>query len=506
MNLPAYWLAGFAVAVPGFATPTPVQAEGLYIAHADNILGTSFSLKVVAHSYRAAAQAEQVVMAELERLTQLLSSYRPNSEFCRWLATAHEPIRVSDELFTVLAGFEHWRQQTGGVLNAAAERINQLWQQAAKSGAVPSVTDRAEAIADAGQQHWQLDAANKTATHLTNTPLRLHTFTKSYILDQAAAAALALPGISAVVLNSGGDLVIRGNWTEPVAVANPRAAAENQLPIARVAIQDRAVATSGDYRRGVQIGQDWFSHLVNPLTGLPANEVISATVIHPNAVTAGALATAFTLLSPTESSQLAASLPGTDYLLVTNTGQHITSPTWNALLAPVTIGHAGNTANLLALNSQKDKLWKPEQELLISFALSQIEGRSHRPFVAIWVEDENQQPVRNLALWYNKPRWLRELRAFYAQPHPDNFDMSSITSATRSPGDYSLQWDGKDNAGQYVKQGKYTICIEAAREHGTYQLIRQEMDFNGKTKQQILTGNVEVAAAALDYRKKTDAR
>ena len=76
-----------------------------------------------------------------------------------------------------------------------------------------------------------------------------------------------------------------------------------------------------------------------------------------------------------------------------------------------------------------------------------------------------------------------------------------MSSATRPPGKYTVRWDGKDNQGQTVKPGKYTICIEAAREHGTYQVIRQELDFGGPPRQVQLPGNTEIASVALDYRK-----
>lgn len=46
-----------------------------------------------------------------------------------------------------------------------------------------------------------------------------------------------------------------------------------------------------------------------------------------------------------------------------------------------------------------------------------------------------------------------------------------------------MKWDGKDNAGKLVKAGKYTVLIEAVREHGTDRILRQEMDFNGAPKQ-----------------------
>jgi hypothetical protein len=85
----------------------------------------------------------------------------------------------------------------------------------------------------------------------------------------------------------------------------------------------------------------------------------------------------------------------------------------------------------------------------------------------------------------------------------ENSDLtSSVSSATRPPGKYTLKWDGKDNHGKLVAPGKYTVFIEVAREHGTYQLMRQEVECKGAAQQFTLTGNAEVTAASLDYRKK----
>ena len=486
------------------------ERSGLYIDQRENVLGTSLDLKIVARSYAAARQAESVILTEIDRLTSLLSGYDAASEFSRWAGTFGRAVPVSTDLWTVLHAFDTWSARTGGAINAASEAIAQLWQQAARSQTMPDEADRLRAVAAARQTHWQLDAAAQTATRLTQTPLRLNTFTKSYVLDQAATRAMQQPGVDGLVLNSGGDLVIRGDWQELVHVANPTDFAENAQPLARLAVSNRAVATSGDYKRGVTVGGIRYSHLIDPQTGWPAGAVASATVIHPDPVTAGALATAFNVLSPAESARLAASLPGTEYLIITPAGRQFTSPDWQQLVAASPVATAeqqpDQTASLLSVGSRKDKQWNASQELLINFELNAFPGRSHRPFVAVWVEDQKHEPVRNLALWYNKPRWLPELRAFYAQQRDANIDVSSITSATRSPGAYTIQWDGKDNAGQYVKQGSYTICIETAREHGTYQLIRQSMDFNGKPKQQTLNGNVEVTTAALDYREKAGSR
>jgi hypothetical protein len=110
-------------------------------------------------------------------------------------------------------------------------------------------------------------------------------------------------------------------------------------------------------------------------------------------------------------------------------------------------------------------------------------------------------------LWLEKTRWLPELRAWTrdnrVRTQAQGKDITpSVSSATRPAGKYTLKWDGKDDAGRLVKAGTYTVNIEVAREHGSYQILRQEMDFRGVPKQIQLTANQEVAAASLDYGKK----
>jgi len=502
-------LTPLALLIPSVAVPAQTDSPGLFIAQFDHILGTSLTVKLMASSWAAARLAEQVLLAEMERLESVLSSYRSDSEFSRWLAAPlNSAVVVSSDLLDVLSQFDHWRAQTNGVLNAAAEHLNQRWQQAAHRQEKPSEADRQQAVIEVKQTHWRLDANQQTATRLTSVPLRLHTFTKSYVLGRTAEVVLATPGVSGLVLNSGGDLVVRGNWSETVAIANPRSPADNALPIARLIVQNAAIATSGDYRRGIQVGNEWGSHIMDPRTGMPASAVISATVLHPDPVTAGALATTFNILTPAESASLATGLPGTEYLLISRQGEFIASKGWPGIALPLPesllMSTAPKTAYLLSVPT-KDKRWNPTQELLITFDLARFEGRSHRPFVAVWVVDEAKKPVRQLALWYNKPRWLHDLREWYALKVETDV-ATSVASATRSPGQYTLVWDGKDDQGQWVKQGKYTIQIEAAREHGTYQLIQQMMDFNGKVKQQLLNGNVEITTATLDYREKATTR
>jgi hypothetical protein len=328
----------------------------------------------------------------------------------------------------------------------------------------------------------------------------LNSFAKSYIIQKANAAAMAVNDVQAVVVNIGGDIFVSGDLSEKVLVSDPKADAENDLPTDKLLVSNKAIATSGNYRRGVSIDGHWYSHIVDPRTGFPAEVVISATVISPKATDAGALATAFNVLTPAESERLAATIPGTEYLIITKDGSRIESKGWDKL----TIHE--NKSIVSATPSFQAGQWNPDFELLINLELAQLQGFGRRPFVAIWVEDKDKKPVRNIALWFNKDRWLHELREWYsanfASFNGGGNNIGTISSATRSAGKYTMKWDGKDDKGNYVKSGKYTVYIEAAREHGTYQLMKQEIDFSNKPQQASLTGNVEVAGVSFDYKKK----
>lgn len=477
-----------------------------YTFHDENVMGTSMDLRVVATSEAAANAAEAAVLAQVDHDSRILSGYTPDSEFSRWFQTHDRAVAVSPELFTVLDLFDAWRARSNGALDAASERVSRVWKQAEHDGRLPSDAAIADAARDVRQQHWRLDAAARTATHLTSTPLLLNSFTKSYVIDRAAAAALALPRVRAIVVDVGGDIVSRGAWTEPVDVVDPLDNADNGAPMARLAIRDRAVATSGGYRRGEDIGGVHYSHIVDPRTGRPTSQVLSATVVAPRAVDAGALATAFCVLAPDESARLAAEVPGSDFVLVLADGRHIESRGWRDLESPRVRRSLvpSPEARLFAA----DQGWNHGFELTVGLELARPAAGARRPYVAVWIEDQDKFPIRTLALWFQKPRWLPELRGWYRDDRlralAEGTDIvPTVSSATRAPGRYTFTWDGKDQQGKIVPAGTYTICVEVAREHGTYQISRQPMTLASAPTRVDLPANTEVAAAWIDYHKAT---
>jgi thiamine biosynthesis lipoprotein len=156
--------------------------------------------------------------------------------------------------------------------------------------------------------------------------------------------------------------------------------------------------------------------------------------------------------------------------------------------------------------------WDDRFELAVDLEIAPQQGyRYHRPYVAVWVEDANGKSVRTLSAWVNSsgrgPRYIRELRRWFSMER-DQQDaggpdlIATISSATRLPGQYTVTWNGRDDRGNVVDQGTYRVIVEAAREHGSYQLMQQDLTLGAKPVAADLGSNEEIGRARVEYRRR----
>ena len=130
--------------------------------------------------------------------------------------------------------------------------------------------------------------------------------------------------------------------------------------------------------------------------------------------------------------------------------------------------------------------------------------RVNNPFIVVWVENSAGTLVKTVSLWYlaREGRYVSELRRWYVAESASTQGQSvldAVSGATRSPGAYSVMWDGTDDTGAVVKQGDYYVCIEAAREHGPYELIREKVTIGTKAFSTNFADQGELTGAAADY-------
>lgn len=137
-----------------------------------------------------------------------------------------------------------------------------------------------------------------------------------------ALASLKKAGIKNALVSIGGDMKVMGsknNQAWSIGIQNP-----NNLnkALAQIALQNNeSIVTSGNYQRYFEWQGKRYSHILDPNTGYPANSFSSVTVIHNDATTADAAATALLIAGPERWEVVAKSMGITQAFLIDDEGK-----------------------------------------------------------------------------------------------------------------------------------------------------------------------------------------
>ncbi|MEQ1701453.1 MAG: FAD:protein FMN transferase [Ilumatobacteraceae bacterium] len=290
------------------------------------LLGTRVTLRLLADDEATADAAEAAVIGEMDRLEGILSAYRPDSEWSRWRSGQHTT--AGPEIAAVLSLAAHWWRVSDGAFHPLAGVLRARWLRAVEEQTLPSSEELAALAASITDLPYGVHDGIVSRTGDCSR-LDVHAIAKGWIVDRAAALAVAMPGIHEVLLNAGGDLLHRGSGDVVVGIEDPRQPFDNAAPFARVRIGNAGLATSGDAHRPMTIDGHAWSHVLDPRTGQPVGQVCSATVIATDAATADAMATVVSVLSPADA-LAAADQQGVAVLLVQPDGRTHHNARWAA--------------------------------------------------------------------------------------------------------------------------------------------------------------------------------
>lgn len=122
----------------------------------------------------------------------------------------------------------------------------------------------------------------------------------------------------------------------------------------------------------------------------------------------------------------------------------------------------------------------------------------HRPYVAVWLETLDRKGVHTILVWHEQDDWLKDMRQWWrklgrsgAPPY------DGVSGATRKPGMYRLSWDGLDASGNAVAAGRYFLNVEAAREDGGREFLRQEIELGAGGQTFTLQGEHELGTVKI---------
>lgn len=247
----------------------------------------------------------------LEDVDASMSTWRDDSELSLFNQRndQSEWVPVSAGLFEVLQKAREISSMTGGAFDVTIGPVVNLWGfgPQARPEQVPSEESLAMALAATGYEKIELRADPPAVRATPPQYVDLSAIAKGYGVD-AVARFLENEGIEAYLVEIGGEVRVNGRKpdgsTWRLAIEQP--VSEGREVNRVVALESRAMATSGDYRNYYESEGRRYSHTINPETGKPiAHRLASVTVIADDCMTADALATGFNVMGYEQANELA---------------------------------------------------------------------------------------------------------------------------------------------------------------------------------------------------------
>jgi thiamine biosynthesis lipoprotein len=288
-------------------------------------MGTRFRIVLYAADQQTADRAAKAVSDRIEELNRIMSDYQRDSELMRLCkqsaAKPAGPVKVSDDLFYVLAEGHKVAEMSDGAFDMTVGPIVRLWRQARKDRLMPDEDERAAALKRVGHQKMKLDSKAKTVDlTVRGMLLDLGGIAKGYAADEGLKV-LAKHGITSALVAASGDIAVsapppgKPGWRIDIAPL-PGDKERRQL-----ILKDAAVSTSGDSEQFVEIGGVRYSHIVNPHTGLGLTGRRSVTVVARHGIQADSLTKVASILPADEAVKKIESVPGATTLIVVKTAK-----------------------------------------------------------------------------------------------------------------------------------------------------------------------------------------
>ena len=275
------------------ALPRAAHAE--WYKRTDAIMGTRIYVELWDTDPVHGEASIDAVMADMRRIDDLMSHYKPESQLSKINQHAAEaPVVVDKELFDLIKLSTHYSEITEGAFDITYASVGYLYNY--PNHVRPTEEQIKAALPAVNWRNMKFDDAHHSVFfEHKGMRIDLGGIGKGYAVDHGIEI-LQKRGIQHAVVTAGGDTRIIGDhmgraWL--VAIRHPD---DPNKVVTRIPLSDAAMSTSGDYERYFDENGVRYHHIIDPRTGHSASKVRSATIIGPTATqTDGMSKTAFVL-------------------------------------------------------------------------------------------------------------------------------------------------------------------------------------------------------------------
>ena len=236
----------------------------------------------------------------VDALEDQLTVYRDHSAVSRLnRIAAFESVVAERGLFDLLQQSVKLYEETRGAFDITAGPLTKVWGFHRRDGRLPTNDTLQQAKQCVGSNWLELDSATSSVRFLRNgLQINLGAIGKGYALDRCADL-LRSHGIDDYLIHGGRSSVLAAGSRFDEAHADRgwsivlRHPLRHEQRLGELWLRDRACGTSSSGNQFFHFAGKRYGHIIDPRSGYPADDLLSATVLAPTATQADALATAF---------------------------------------------------------------------------------------------------------------------------------------------------------------------------------------------------------------------
>lgn len=287
-------------------------------------MGTTYSIAVISDNIVNSKSLQNGVDSVLTEVNRQMSTYIPDSEisqFNRWESI--KPFAVSEDFAFVVQRALEINKLTNGAFDITVMPVVNLWGFfGSRNDNWTPPTDQIinKVIKNTGSDKLKV-TGNSLQKLNPKLQIDVNAIAKGFGVDKVFNY-LTDQGYWRCLVEIGGEVRcsgknLNGNLWQ-IGIDKPTYGSMPGRELQEViALEDQAMATSGDYRNFVEWNGEIFSHAIDPRTGCPVKvKVGSATVIAPTCLEADALATALMVMGEEAGVNLIQSLNDVECTLI----------------------------------------------------------------------------------------------------------------------------------------------------------------------------------------------
>jgi thiamine biosynthesis lipoprotein len=265
------------------AAPAAFGQEMLRLEKSADAMGSTYSIAVYGYDRLKMEAAVDAAFDEVRRLDDMLSNYKPESEWSEVNRNAAEkPVKVSRELFRLLSACLEYSRQGEGAFDITVGPLMKVWGFYKGSGHLPHRADVQAALTKVGYRHILLYPATQTVRFdRLGVEMDPGGIGKGYAVDRMVDV-LKQNGVR-VALVAGSGSSIYGLGAPPnepqgwrTEIKDPWDASKT---LAVVYLKDMSMSTSGSYEKFFRAEGRIYAHIMDPRTGYPAQGTVSVSVV-----------------------------------------------------------------------------------------------------------------------------------------------------------------------------------------------------------------------------------